>query len=61
MNWTLLFADEYLVIVDKPSGLLCQPGRGPDKQDSLIGRVVQQFADARIVHRLDRDTSGVMV
>ncbi len=57
----LLYQDEFLVVVNKPSGLLSVPGRGVDKTDSLATRIQQQFVDARIVHRLDRDTSGLLV
>ncbi len=57
----LLYQDEFLVVVNKPVGLLSVPGRGTDKADSLVTRVQRQFPDALIVHRLDRDTSGLMV
>jgi tRNA pseudouridine32 synthase/23S rRNA pseudouridine746 synthase len=49
------------VVVDKAAGLLSVPGIGPDKADCLVARVARQVPGARIVHRLDRDTSGVMV
>ena len=49
------------VVVDKACGLLSVPGIGPDKADCLVARVALRFPGARIVHRLDRDTSGVMV
>ena len=57
----LIYQDDYILILNKPAGLLSVPGRGADKTDSLATRVQQQFADARIVHRLDRDTSGLLV
>lgn len=57
----VVHADEALVVLDKPSGLLSVPGRGPDKQDCLSARVQQTFADALIVHRLDMCTSGLIV
>jgi tRNA pseudouridine32 synthase / 23S rRNA pseudouridine746 synthase len=57
----LLYQDEFLIVVNKPSGLLSVPGRGTDKTDSLAIRVQAQFPDALIVHRLDRDTSGLLV
>lgn len=56
-----IFADEWLVVVDKPAGLLSVPGRGADKQDCLSARVQRVFADAMIVHRLDMATSGLLV
>lgn len=53
--------DDSFIVVDKPSGLLSVPGRGPDKQDCLSARVQREFPDALIVHRLDMETSGLMV
>ncbi len=57
----ILHADEWLLAVDKPSGLLSVPGIGPEKADCLVARLQGAFPGARIVHRLDRDTSGVIV
>ena len=57
----ILYQDDELLFVDKPAGLLSVPGRDEDKQDSLILRIQQVFPSARIVHRLDMATSGVMV
>lgn len=58
---TVHYQDETLLVLDKPSGLLSVPGRGPDKQDSLLTRARQRFADAECVHRLDMETSGLMI
>ena len=55
------YADDAVVVVNKPSGLLSVPGRGADKQDCVVRRVQQTFPTARIVHRLDCATSGLMV
>ncbi len=55
------YSDKHLLIVNKPPGLLSVPGRGPDKRDCVLHRVQQSFPTARIVHRLDCATSGVMV
>lgn len=57
----LLHADDHLLAFDKPSGLLSVPGRGADKQDCLAGRALARWPDARVVHRLDQPTSGVIV
>ncbi len=57
----VLHADAALLVVSKPCGLLSVPGRGEDKQDCLIARLLADYPDARIVHRLDRDTSGLLV
>jgi tRNA pseudouridine32 synthase/23S rRNA pseudouridine746 synthase len=60
-DFTLIHADHALLVVNKPSGLLSVPGRGEDKQDCLIRRVQTGYPDALIVHRLDFDTSGLLV
>ncbi|MGB7242103.1 MAG: RluA family pseudouridine synthase [Sulfitobacter sp.] len=57
----ILHEDADVVLVDKPAGLLSVPGRGPHLADCLISRLQVAFPDALLVHRLDRDTSGVMV
>ncbi|PUB11607.1 pseudouridine synthase [Yoonia sediminilitoris] len=56
-----LHDDHEVVLVDKPSGLLSVPGKGPALGDCLITRVQAVFPTALLVHRLDRDTSGVMI
>lgn len=56
-----LHVDAALLVVDKPSGLLSVPGRGADKADCLVARVHADYPDALIVHRLDMETSGLMV
>ncbi|TDP88148.1 ribosomal large subunit pseudouridine synthase A [Aquabacterium commune] len=57
----VVHADDALVVLHKPAGLLSVPGRGDDRQDCLALRVQQRFADALIVHRLDMATSGLLV
>ncbi|MBX9816794.1 MAG: RluA family pseudouridine synthase [Burkholderiaceae bacterium] len=57
----VVFADDAIVVLNKPSGLLTVPGRGPEKADCLSRRVQARYPDALIVHRLDRDTSGLVV
>lgn len=57
----ILHHDHELLLVDKPSGLLSVPGKGENLADCLIARVQAVFPEALLVHRLDRDTSGVMV
>lgn len=56
-----LFADDALLVLHKPSGLLAVPGRGADKQDALSTRVRHLYPDALVVHRLDMATSGLML
>jgi len=60
-RFTIIHHDSRLLVLDKPSGLLAVPGRGPELQDCLASRVQQVFPTARVVHRLDRDTSGLML
>ena len=57
----ILYEDSHIVVVNKPSGLLSVPGRGEHLADCLLSRVQGVFPEALLVHRLDRDTSGVMV
>ena len=57
----ILHEDAEVLLVDKPEGLLSVPGKGPDLADCLLSRVQAAFPDALLVHRLDRDTSGVMI
>lgn len=57
----ILHVDDAIIVINKPSGLLSVPGRGPDKQDCAVARVQAMFPDALTVHRLDMETSGLMV
>lgn len=57
----LLYQDEALLVVEKPAGLLSVPGRHPANRDSLITRLQEDFPQALIVHRLDLETSGLLV
>ncbi|EJL84022.1 23S RNA-specific pseudouridylate synthase [Polaromonas sp. CF318] len=57
----LLHADDSLLVLDKPAGLLAVPGRGEGKQDCLSARVQAVYPDALVVHRLDQATSGLML
>ncbi|MFV0386231.1 RluA family pseudouridine synthase [Paracoccus sp. (in: a-proteobacteria)] len=57
----ILHADHEILVADKPSGLLSVPGRGEDKADCLIARLRGPFPTVLLVHRMDLDTSGVMV
>jgi tRNA pseudouridine32 synthase/23S rRNA pseudouridine746 synthase len=57
----ILHEDADMLAVVKPAGLLSVPGRGEDLTDCLIARLAVVFPNVLLVHRLDRDTSGVMV
>ena len=61
LPYTTVYCDERLIVLDKPSGLLAVPGRGPHLQDCLSARVQAERPGALVVHRLDRDTSGLIV
>lgn len=57
----VLHADDHLLVLDKPAGLLSVPGRGPENADCLSARVQAVWPDALVVHRLDMATSGLLV
>ncbi|GAB4269393.1 MAG: RluA family pseudouridine synthase [Pararhodobacter sp.] len=57
----VLHLDDDILVVDKPSGLLSVPGRGPERADCLIERLRADHPSVLLVHRLDLDTSGVIV
>ena len=61
---TILYQDEVLIVVDKPAGLLSVPGRRYHLQDSVLSRLrcqLSEYSFLQVVHRLDRDTSGILV
>jgi tRNA pseudouridine32 synthase/23S rRNA pseudouridine746 synthase len=58
---TVLHADEDIVVLDKPSGLLTVPGKDAALKDSLEARVRERWPTATVVHRLDKDTSGILL
>lgn len=57
----IIHACDSFLVVDKPAGLLTVPGKGPEKQDCLINRLLPHYPNARIVHRLDQPTSGLVI
>jgi len=57
----ILYEDEHLLLVRKPDLLLSVPGRHPLNKDCLVTRLQLRYPSASIVHRLDLDTSGIMV
>jgi len=64
MNVEVLFEDEWMIVVDKPSGLLSVPGKGVAGEDSVVSRVLSSrlgVIDHPAVHRLDMDTSGILM
>jgi tRNA pseudouridine32 synthase / 23S rRNA pseudouridine746 synthase len=63
LGFEVRFEDDWLIVVDKPSGLLSVPGRYVATQDSVLRRLQLARPDVawRSVHRLDQDTSGLLV
>ncbi|GAB2929308.1 RluA family pseudouridine synthase [Rheinheimera gaetbuli] len=59
--YQLVYQDDVLLVVNKPAKLLTVPGRHPQNQDCLIRRVQREFPFAEVVHRLDYDTSGLVI
>ena len=57
----VLYTDDWLLVVEKPAGMLSVAGRGPAGEDCLHARLRQRWPDAMVVHRLDMATSGLMV
>ena len=57
----VLYIDADLIAVNKPAGLLSVPGRESDKQDCMISRLQLEYPEALIVHRLDMETSGIIL
>lgn len=58
---SILFEDEDLVIIDKPAGLLSVMGRKPEHQDSAYLRILEKYPQAKVTHRLDMATSGILM
>lgn len=61
MSLSLVYIDDALIVVNKPTLLLSVPGRGADKQDSVVTRLARDYPWVREAHRLDWETSGLML
>ncbi|MCT7952360.1 pseudouridine synthase [Ancylothrix sp. C2] len=64
INLPVIYEDEWLIAINKPSGLLSVPGRYSDKQDSVLSRLRHLLSDGNslfAVHRLDQQTSGILL
>ena len=57
----LIHRDEDFMVIHKPAGLLTVPGKTEDLQDCLINRLIKLEPKTLLIHRLDRDTSGILV
>lgn len=58
---SIIYQDDDIVVIDKPSGLLSVPGRELHHRDSATSRLMRVLPTALVVHRLDMDTSGIML
>ncbi|MGB0866785.1 MAG: RluA family pseudouridine synthase, partial [Granulosicoccaceae bacterium] len=56
-----MYRDNHILVVEKPSGLLSVPGKNPLNKDSVLERLKAMYPAAKLVHRLDFGTSGVML
>ncbi len=61
MDIEVIYQDQYIIAVNKPQALLSVPGLGPDKKDCMISRLMELIPEAKVVHRLDCYTSGIML
>jgi tRNA pseudouridine32 synthase/23S rRNA pseudouridine746 synthase len=57
----IVYQDDHLLVLNKPSGLLTVPGKAPEHKDSLQLRAQRVFPTSTIVHRLDMATSGLLI
>ncbi len=57
----IIYEDEYFIVLSKPAELLSVSGRKPEHKDSLETRIIEKYPTAKIVHRLDMSTSGLMI
>ena len=57
----ILYEDDDLVVIEKPAGLLSVPGRLPEHHDGAYLRVLERYPNAKITHRLDMATSGILM
>ena len=60
LSQTLIHRDEHFIVINKPAGLLSVPGKG-DLTDCVIARLLAEEPNTLLIHRLDRDTSGILV
>lgn len=57
----LIYRDDDVMVINKPAGLLSVPGKGEALSDSVQTRLLQEEPKTLLIHRLDRDTSGILV
>ena len=63
MSLEILYHDQWLVVVDKPAGMLVHPGRDPEPVEQIAMKTLRDQLGQQVypVHRLDRPTSGVLL
>ncbi len=61
LDLRIVFADDWIIVVDKPCGLLSVPARSGRPDDSVVARLNRTHPGATLVHRLDLDTSGLLL
>ncbi len=59
MNIPIIYEDDYLIVIDKPAGLLVHPVK--NENNTLLDFLKNKYPNAQLVHRLDKDTSGLMI
>lgn len=57
----VLYEDDDLIVIDKPAGLLSVMGRLPEHQDSAYLRILARYPEAKVTHRLNMATSGILM
>lgn len=60
-GYKILYQDDHLLVVNKAAGLLSIPDRYQHDKKNLQSLIKQKFGEAYLVHRIDRDTSGLMI
>src|SRR3989344_5550812 len=71
MSMSIIYEDNNLLVINKPSRLITHPKNADDKQESVTGWLVEKYPEIKtvgedplrpgLVHRLDKDTSGLLV
>jgi len=64
-NLEVVFEDEALLVINKPAGLAVHEGKTVSKRESLLGLLERRYRESavqpRLVHRLDKDTTGLLI
>lgn len=60
-NISIIYEDPNVLVIDKPAGLAVHKDERGQPADTLLDRLLEKYPEAKLVHRLDKDTSGVMI